>query len=215
MKRCLFCCLVLFAGWAVAQPQSSGSGTAGQNDSGKTSSSPGSTGAKSSARSSSEKASVPTYPAAESPGQPGDEAEDSQESSSRDTVTDISPPSNDARDHPDSREAVSDLLATPPADSGDVQEFRPWNPMKALKDIEVGDYYFKRKNYKAAVERYKEALYYKDGDAIASFRLAACQEKLGDKAEARKYYEQYLKILPEGPLAKDARASLERLGKAQ
>jgi Tfp pilus assembly protein PilF len=45
--------------------------------------------------------------------------------------------------------------------------------------------------------------------------VALCQEKLGDKAEAKKYYEQYLKILPEGPLAKDARASLERLAKAQ
>jgi hypothetical protein len=38
---------------------------------------------------------------------------------------------------------------------------------------------------------------------------------MGDKAEARKYYEQYLKILPEGPLAKDAHASLERLAKAR
>jgi len=87
--------------------------------------------------------------------------------------------------------------------------------MKALKDIEVGDFYFKRKNYKAAVERYKEALYYKDGDAVASFRLAACQKNWEIRPEARKYYEQYLKILPEGPLAKDARASLDRLGKAQ
>ena len=67
---------------------------------------------------------------------------------------------------------------------------------------------------KAALERYKEALYYKDNDAIASFRLAVCQEKIGDKSEARKYYEQYLKILPEGEFAKEAHASLERLGKS-
>jgi len=87
--------------------------------------------------------------------------------------------------------------------------------MKAVKDIEVGDFYFKRKNYRAALERYMEALYYKDNDAVASFRLAVCQEKLGDKAEARKYYEQYLKILPEGPFAKDARAALDRFAKTQ
>jgi tetratricopeptide (TPR) repeat protein len=98
-------------------------------------------------------------------------------------------------------------------DSSDVQEFHPWNPMKAIKDIEVGDYYFKRKNYKAALDRYKEALYYKNNDAVASFRIAVCQEKLGDKTEARKYFEQYLKILPEGPFAKDAHASLAKLGK--
>ena len=134
------------------------------------------------------------------------------ESSSRDTRIDISPPKDDAKNHPYSKAAVSDMTADE-AEASDVQEFRPWNPMKALKDVEVGDFYFKRKNYRAALERYKEALYYKDNDAVASFRLAQCQEKLGDKEEARKYYEQYLKILPEGPFAKEAHASLDRLAK--
>jgi tetratricopeptide (TPR) repeat protein len=140
---------------------------------------------------------------------------DAEESSSRDTRIDISPPKDDAKNHPGSKAAIADLDITDNPDTSGVQEFHPWNPMKALKNIEVGDFYFKRKNYKAALERYKEALYYKDGDALASFRLAVCQEKIGDKTEARKYYEQYLKILPEGPFAKDAHASLDRLAKAQ
>ena len=140
---------------------------------------------------------------------------EAEESSSRDTRIDISPPKGDAKSHPGSKAAVEDLDIPENIDVSGVQEFHPWNPMKALKNIEVGDFYFKRKNYKAALERYKEALYYKDGDALASFRLAVCQEKLGDKADARKYYEQYLKILPEGPFSKDAHASLDRLAKAQ
>jgi tetratricopeptide (TPR) repeat protein len=140
---------------------------------------------------------------------------DAQESSSRDTRTDTTPPKDDAKNHPNSSAAVGDLESNPEADTSDVQEFHPWNPMKANKDIQVGDYYFKRKNYKAALDRYKEALYYKNNDAVASFRIAVCQEKLGDQAEARKYFEQYLKILPEGPLAKDAHASLAKLAKAQ
>ncbi|HKC00840.1 MAG TPA: tetratricopeptide repeat protein [Terriglobales bacterium] len=140
---------------------------------------------------------------------------EAEESSSRETRIDISPPKNDAKNHPNSAAAVEDLDIPDNIEVSGVQEFHPWNPMKALKNIEVGDFYFKRKNYKAALERYKEALYYKDGDALASFRLAVCQEKLGDKAEARKYYEQYLKILPEGPFAKDAHVSLDRLAKAQ
>ena len=140
---------------------------------------------------------------------------EAEESSSRDTRIDISPPKNDAKSHPGSKAALEDLDIPENIEVSGVQEFHPWNPMKALKNIEVGDFYFKRKNYKAALERYKEALYYKDGDALASFRLAVCQEKLGDKADARKYYEQYLRILPEGPLAKDAHASLDRLAKAQ
>jgi tetratricopeptide (TPR) repeat protein len=136
-------------------------------------------------------------------------------SSSRDTRIDISPPKDDDKGHPASKDAVADIEGIDHADASGVQEFHPWNPLKAHKDIDIGDFYFKRKNYKAALERYKDALYYKDGDALASFRVAVCQEKLGDTSDARKYYEQYLKILPDGPLAKDAHASLERLPKAQ
>jgi tetratricopeptide (TPR) repeat protein len=145
--------------------------------------------------------------------QPSERSREAEESSSRDTRIDISPPKDDAKTHPYSGAAVSDLEEQdkPPSD---VQEMHPWNPMKAMKDVEVGDFYFKRKNYKAALERYKEALFYKDNDAIASLRLAECQEKLGDKAEAKKYYDQYLKILPDGEFAKEAHAGLERLGKA-
>lgn len=150
---------------------------------------------------------------------PSDRDREAQESSSRETKTDISPPKDDAKTHPNSSAAVADLDAPDPAntttDNTDVQEFHPWNPMKALKDIDVGDFYFKRKNYKAALERYKEALYYKSNDAVASFKVAVCQEKLGDKTDARKYFQQYLKILPEGPLAKDARASIANLEKSQ
>ena len=135
------------------------------------------------------------------------------ESSSKDDQIDLSPPANDDKAHPKSGDALTDMDAA--SGNSDVSEFHLWDPHKAAKDVEVGDFYFKRKNYKAALERYKEALYYKDGDAIATFKLAVCQEKLGDKAEAKKYFEQYLKVLPDGPLAKDAHASLDRLAKAQ
>jgi tetratricopeptide (TPR) repeat protein len=140
---------------------------------------------------------------------------EAQESSSHDTRVDISPPKGDAKSHPDSKGATAGLAPVDNSKASDVQEFHPWNPMKAMKDVEVGDFYFKRKNYRAALERYKDALYWKENDAVASFRLAVCQDKLGNKEEARKFYEQYLKILPEGPFAKDAHTSLDRLAKNQ
>jgi hypothetical protein len=67
------------------------------------------------------------------------------ESSSRATQIDISPPENDAKDHPESGSVVSDAEAS----NTDVQEFHPWDPHRAMKDLEVGDFYFKRKNYRA------------------------------------------------------------------
>src|ERR1700704_162241 len=84
------------------------------------------------------------------------------ESSSRSTKIDLSPPTDDAKSHPNSGTAVSDAEDA----NTDVQEMHPWDPHKAMKDLEVGDFYFKRKNYKAALDRYKEALLYKPNDAL-------------------------------------------------
>src|SRR5947208_12703026 len=130
-----------------------------------------------------------------------------EESSSRDTRVDLSPPSNDEKNHPLSGAAVSDAQEA----ASDVQELHPWDTHKAAKDVEVGDYYFKRKNYKAAIERYKHALIYKQDDAIATFRLAESLDKTGHSGEAITYYQSYLKILPHGPNAADAQKALARL----
>jgi len=136
---------------------------------------------------------------------------EAEESSSRETRIDIAPPKDDAKTHPNSRSAIEDMESPPPATTEDVQEFHPWEPMRALKDIEVGDYYFRRKNYRAALSRYQDALYYKDKDAAATFHLAQCQEKLGQPEEALDNYQGYLKILPHGPLSEEAQKSIERL----
>ena len=47
--------------------------------------------------------------------------------------------------------------------------------------------------------------------AVAMFRLGVCQEKVGEGEEARKAYQSYLKILPQGPFAAEARQGLARL----
>jgi len=131
-------------------------------------------------------------------------------SKDKDTQIDLSPPEDDAKAHPQSSEMLMDVEGAP--GSGDVSEFHPWNPHKAAKEIEVGDYYFKeRKNYRAAADRYREALVYKENDAGATFRLAICLEKMGQPDEARKEYESYLKILPHGPQAEEAQKAIQRL----
>ena len=127
-------------------------------------------------------------------------------SSSKDTRIDLSPPADDAKKHPQSGTAVTDA-----DDDSDVSEMHPWDPHKAAKDVEVGDFYYKRKNYRAAIDRYKEALVYKPNDAEATFRLAECQDKTGDSTEAITNYQSYLKILPHGPYAEDAHKALGRL----
>ena len=126
-------------------------------------------------------------------------------SSSKSTQIDLSPPPDDAKAHPNSSDVLMD------EGSGDANQVHPWDPHKAAKDIEVGDFYFKRKNYHAAEDRYREALYYKDNDAIATYHLAICLEKMDLPDDAREEFESYLKILPNGPEAENSKKAIERL----
>jgi tetratricopeptide (TPR) repeat protein len=131
------------------------------------------------------------------------------DSSSKDTQEDLTPPDDDAKAHPKSSNAVAEAEAG--ISAGGVSEFHTWDPHKAAKDIEVGDFYFKRKNYRAAQERYREALHYKDDDAIATIKLAISLEKLGVTDDALAEYQSYLKILPHGPEADQAQKAIDRL----
>src|SRR5579859_1148160 len=127
------------------------------------------------------------------------------ESSSRSTIIDLSPPVGDAQDHPDSE--IPDEVRG----ASDTNELHPWNPHRADKDVEVGDYYFKEKNYRGAEGRYRDALLYKPNDAVATYRLAQIFDKTDRPDDARQYYQAYLKILPHGPYASDCHKALERL----
>jgi tetratricopeptide (TPR) repeat protein len=131
------------------------------------------------------------------------------DSSSKDTEVDLAPPKDDAKAHPNSSSTVEEQEAG--IKPGGISEFHTWDPHKAAKDIEVGNFYFKRGNYKAAEDRFREALTYKENDAVATFGLAQSLEKLGVLDDARAEYESYLKILPHGPEASQAQKALEKL----
>ncbi len=122
------------------------------------------------------------------------------ESSSKQTQIDVAAPSDDVKAHPEAG-----------LGNGDIDEFTPYNPMKAMKDVEVGDFYYKKENYNAAISRYREALDFKPHDAEATFKLAEVLNKTGDTAGATENYQAYLKILQDGPYAKKAHEALSKL----
>lgn len=118
------------------------------------------------------------------------------ESSSRDTQIDLD--SHPTREEP-----------APPAEDESV--LKPWDPHKAAKDVEVGQWYLKLKNYRAALERFNSALTYKPDDAEAIYGLAETQEKLDLLSLADSNYRKYLSILPNGPRSKEAEEALKRI----
>src|SRR6478752_3752041 len=99
----------------------------------------------------------------------------------------------------------------PSSSAEDASVLQPWDPHKAAKDVEVGQWYLKLKNYRAALERFNSALGYKPDDAEAIYGLAVTQEKLDLLSLADSNYRKYLGLLPNGPRSKDAEEALKRI----
>ena len=84
------------------------------------------------------------------------------------------------------------------------------DPIEAAQNADVGDFYFKEKNYRAALSRYKEADQQKPNDPAIHLRLARAYEKLDQRDHARKYY-QLAADAREGFWTAEAKAALARL----
>ena len=66
------------------------------------------------------------------------------------------------------------------------------DPQKAKEHVEVGDFYYKRKNYSAAEERYREAIRFNPKWVTAYEKLVRLLEKQHAFGEAVKVCEQFV-----------------------
>jgi tetratricopeptide (TPR) repeat protein len=85
------------------------------------------------------------------------------------------------------------------------------DPVRAKKDIDVGEFYLKKGDYQGALLRYKEATTYDPTNVDAIFGLAETQQMLKNNAEAARNYQLYLDVVPSGPRAKQALKALKTL----
>ena len=86
-----------------------------------------------------------------------------------------------------------------------------YDPYPAEQDIEVGTFYMHKGNIDAAIERFKDAIEQRPNFAKPRLLLGEAFEKKGDKAEAVRYYKEYLTVLPNAPDAKKIRSKIEKL----
>jgi tetratricopeptide (TPR) repeat protein len=86
-----------------------------------------------------------------------------------------------------------------------------YDPYPAQKDLEVGMFYLHKGNVDAAIDRFKDAIQLRPNFAKPRLLLAEAYEKKGDKAEALKYYKEYLEVFPSAPDSKSVRKKIERL----
>lgn len=86
-----------------------------------------------------------------------------------------------------------------------------FNPLQANKELQIGNYYFKKKNYRAAAKRFLEATKWNPTSAEAYLRLGEAEDKLKDTTAAHQAYSKYLELAPD---AKNVTEIKKRLTKA-
>jgi tetratricopeptide (TPR) repeat protein len=88
-----------------------------------------------------------------------------------------------------------------------------WDPLRAEKDLEVGQYYMHKGDLDAAIDRFQDATTAKPGYAIPFRYLGEAQEKKGLKKQAIKSYQRYLDIIPHADDAERVKKRIEKLYK--
>jgi len=90
-------------------------------------------------------------------------------------------------------------------------EASSYDPVSAARDVDVGDYYFRQKNYRGALNRYADAAKAKPGDAAIYLRMGRGWEKLNTPERAYLHYDAVLQLEPEGKSAGEAKEAMARL----
>ena len=88
-----------------------------------------------------------------------------------------------------------------------------WDPLRAEKDLEVGQYYMRKGDVDAAIDRFQDATTAKPGYATPFRYLAEAQEKKGLKKQAIKSYQRYLDLYPHAEDGGKVRKKLDKLYK--
>lgn len=104
----------------------------------------------------------------------------------------------------------------PPAEEDQKAEGYRYVPAPPWRSVEVGDYYFRRKRYRAALSRYQEAAELDPYYAPAFLGLGRVYEKIGLREKALENYRKHLDLLPstkDAEEAKDVHKAIERLEK--
>ena len=129
-----------------------------------------------------------------------------QESSSR--PQDNAPPAPAKKPDKSSKDSANKDSATKNAADQPM-----WDPLRAEKDIEVGEHYMHKGDYDAAIDRFQDAIEAKPGYAIPFRYLGEAQEKKGLKKQAIKSYQRYLDLYPRAEDGARIKKKLEKLYK--
>lgn len=86
-----------------------------------------------------------------------------------------------------------------------------FNPLQSEKELRIGNFYWKKKSYKAAAMRFEEATKWNPGAAEAWLRLGEAREKMKQSDAARAAYEQFLEVAQDDKRAGEVKKRVAKL----
>jgi tetratricopeptide (TPR) repeat protein len=99
-------------------------------------------------------------------------------------------------------------------DAATYSSEKKYVPPGAMKSVEIGNFYLRRKKYKGALSRFHEAVQEDSSYAPAYLGLGKAYENIGLKQKALEAYKKYLDALPSEKAAleaKDVQRTVARL----
>ena len=121
------------------------------------------------------------------------------------------PPQSNAQQGGKSSSSDDALPPDEDASSAAATEKVAFNPVQSKKFVGVGDFYFKKGDYKAAAQRYRDATRYNDANSEAWLKLGEAEEKRESPKTARAAYDKYLQLAPKAKNAAEIKKRLEKL----
>ena len=82
------------------------------------------------------------------------------------------------------------------------------NPLEAKRNIEVGNFYWKKGDFLGALDRYRDATRYNPSSAEAFLKVGEAEEKLHHAEKAKAALEKAIKIAPDSKFAAEAKKKL-------
>jgi tetratricopeptide (TPR) repeat protein len=112
---------------------------------------------------------------------------------------------------PKQRPPAAEEQIPPEEDENFAKKEYTFNPLQAATELRIGNYYFKKGNFRAAAQRFTEATKWDEGLAEAYLRLGEAKEKQKDPKAAREAYAKYLEIAADAKNAPEVKKRMDKL----
>jgi len=98
-------------------------------------------------------------------------------------------------------------------DEAEAAKPKEYNPLQAQASLRIGDFYLKKKNYQAAIERYIEALEYQPNLIAAYEALGKAYVKAGRVEKAVETYKDFIRKNSDSPKISAFQSKIAKLEK--